>query len=41
MWKDVGGRFEPLALGFNAGCGVEGAGGTAGYEYAERMGMVV
>ena len=38
MWKDVG-RFEPL--GFNAGRGVEGVGGTSGYEYAERMGMVV
>ena len=36
MWV---GRFEPL--GFNADRGVEGVGGTAGYEYAERMGMVV
>ena len=30
--------FEPL--GFDAGYGVEGAGGATGYEYAEGMGMV-
>jgi len=30
--------FEPL--GFDAGYGVDGAGGAAGYEYVEGMGMV-
>jgi len=30
--------FEPLR--FHAGYGVEGAGGAAGYEYTEGMGMV-